>query len=264
MNSFFRQLIKILIAISTASLLFFWVYLQLTPVKTSSLNYFFNIGVGAVYLAVGAIALVCTLNNIERTMKSFLYIFGGGLIAWATASFIWGYYNIALHSEVPYPSLADYFFISYSLLMGMSFWYYFDIFKARITRSSLRDSMFIVVGIYLLIFFVLYRPTYNMNDPFIETVFNYLYPLLDSMILSLAVVAMRVEDQKHFSNTVPLVIAVLAQVVGDILFSYRTVNQTYWNGDVSDLFYLISGAFYFIAILKINRDFIHLMKTKHK
>lgn len=263
MNSFFRQLAKLLVSLSTIALIGFWVYLQWVPVKTTALNYYFNIGVGVLYMAVGVSALIFTLNAIDKTMKSFLYIFGGGLVSWALASFVWGYYNIALHAEVPYPSLADYFFIFYSLLMGMSFWYYFDIFKARITRASLRDSIFIVVGIYLLIFFVLYRPAYNMNDPFIETVFNYLYPLLDSMILSLAVVAMRVEDQKHFSNMAPFVIAVLAQVIGDILFSYRTVHQVYWNGDVSDLFYLMSGAFYFVTILKINKDFIQLMKTKH-
>lgn len=264
MNSFFRQLTKLLISFSTGALVIFWAYLQWLPVKTSALNYYFNIGVGALYMAVGAIALIFALSVVDRAMKSFLYIFGGGLVSWALASFVWGYYNIALHSEVPYPSLADYFFILYSLLMGMSFWYYFDIFKARITRRSLRDSIFIVVGIYFLIFFVLYRPTYDMNAPFIETVFNYLYPLLDSMILSLAVVAMRVEDKKHFSNMVPFVMAVLAQVVGDILFSYRTLHEIYWNGDVSDLFYLISGAFYFITILKINKDFIQLTKTKNK
>lgn len=255
---------KAFITLFSIGLLVLWVYLQTLPIKTAQINFFFNIGVGFVYLITGLIALNYTSKDVKKSMKTFLSIFGVGLISWAVASFIWGYYNIIVHMDIPYPSFADYFFILYSLLMGASFWFYFDIFKTKITKESLRDSLLIVSAIYFLIFFVLYKPSYEISMSFIEVVFNYLYPLLDATILSLAVIALRVEEYKNTTSTLTLVIAVLSQVIGDIIFSFRASSNSYWNGDISDLFFLISAIFYFISILRIHKDFIHILKKDSK
>lgn len=255
---------KAFITLFSIGLLILWAYLQTLPVKTAQINFYFNIAVGFVYLITGLIALNYSSRDIKKPMKNFLSIYGIGLISWGMASFIWGYYNLVVHMEIPYPSFADYFFILYSFLMGASFWFYFDIFKAKINRASLRDSFFIVSTIYFFIFFVLYKPSYEITAPWLEIVFNYLYPLLDATILSLAVIALRIEENKNVSSTLTLVVAVLSQVIGDIVFSFRMNNNSYWNGDISDLFFLISAIFYFISILRINKDFIHLSKPDSK
>jgi hypothetical protein len=264
MNDILKVSAKLSIAALSVGMLLFWVYLQFIPTKTQPINYYFNLGVGLIYLIVGAISLSSAAKDIKKPMKSFMNLYGLALISWAVASLVWGYYNLVLHTDVPYPSISDYFFILYSLLLGASFWFYFDIFQARITKSSLRDSLLIVVGIYFLIFFVLNKPAYDQSTPLIEVIFNYLYPLLDATVLSLAVVILRLEEKNNISNIIPLVLGVLAQVVGDILFSYRTANNLYWNGDVSDLFYLISGVLCFITILKLNIDFNQLLKQYKK
>jgi len=255
---------KAFITLFSIGLLVLWVYLQILPVKTAQINFFFNIGVGFVYLITGLVALNYTSIDVKKSMKIFLALFGTGLISWGVASFIWGYYNLILHMDIPYPSFADYFFIFYSLLMGASFWFYFDIFKTKITKTSLRDSLIIVSAIYFLIFFVLYKPTYELTTSPIEIIFNYLYPLLDATILSLAVIALRIEEYKNTSNTLTLVIAVLSQVIGDIVFSFQASTSSYWNGDISDLFFLISGIFYFISVLRVRNDFRYILKKDSK
>lgn len=257
---------KGLITIFSAGLLLLWVLLQYIGVMDLRINYLFNLLVAVLYLVVGATTLYgYTDSNITKqkaTMRSFLAFYGAALISWATASFIWSYYNFFLHTEVPYPSFADIFYILFSLLIGWSFWHYFDIFHARITKESLRDSILIIVGIYFLIFFVLYQPKYELDTPLLETVMNYLYPLLDATILSLAFVTLRLEKKEEITNTIYIVLAILSQVVGDILFSFRTANRTYWNGDISDLFFLLTAIFSFIGILKVKDGFIKILKNK--
>ncbi|MFZ2206809.1 MAG: hypothetical protein WA061_03890 [Microgenomates group bacterium] len=259
-----RTIAKIFITLFSIGLLVLWTYLQFISSKATQINFYFNIGVGLMYFITGLIALVYSLKDIKKPMKNFLSIYGFGLISWGIAALIWGYYNLVAHMDIPYPSYADYFFILYSLLMGASFWFYFDIFKTKINKTSLRDSFLIVSIIYFFIFFVLYKPSYELTAPWLEIIFNYLYPLLDATILSLAVIALRIEENKNVSSTLTLVVAVLSQVIGDIVFSFRMNNSSYWNGDISDLFFLISAIFYFISILRINKDFIHLSKPDSK
>lgn len=263
MEHFFKTLLKILIVFFSIGMVLFWVYLQFLPDKIQFINYYFNIGVGSLYLLVGFISFHYAFQNNKKPMQYFLTLYGMALVAWAFASFVWGYDNIVLHREIPYPSIADYFYVAYSLILGASFWFYFDIFQAKITKRTLRDSLLIVMGIYFLIFFVLNKPNYEATTPFIEVVFNYLYPLLDATILSLVVVAFRLEEKSKASNTLPLMLGILAQVIGDILFSYRSANNLYWNGDISDLFYLISGIFCFITLLQLRKDFSILQKQHH-
>jgi hypothetical protein len=220
--------------------------------------------VGCVYFSVGAMAFNYALSDIKPIMKHFLFSFGGALFFWSIAQFIWAYYNFIAHTEVPYPSLSDIFYIGYSILMGVAFWFYFDIFRVRLTRSSLRDSLIIVIGVYVTIFFVLYQPKYELTLPPLEIAANYLYPLLDATILSLAFISLRLESKEEASNTFFIVLAVLLQVVADILFSYRTANGLYWNGDVSDLFYLFSGIASIIGISQIYKSFINQLRVYKK
>lgn len=256
---------KGLIAIFSAGLLVLWVLLQYIGVMDIRINYLFNLLVGVLYLVVGATTLYgyidTKIDKQKVAMRSFLSFYGAALISWAAAAFIWSYYNFFLHTEVPYPSFADAFYLLFSFLLGWSFWHYFDIFHAEITKESLRDSILIIVGVYFLIFFVLYQPKYELDTPLLETVLNYLYPLLDATILSLAFVTLRLEKKEEITNTIYVVLAILSQVIGDILFSFRNSNRTYWNGDISDLFFLLTAIFSFIGILKVKDGFLKLHKN---
>ncbi len=246
---------KVFISLFSFGLLFFWIYLQFFDDKSQTLNYLFNLFVGFTYLFVGLMTFNYALAEIKPKMKHFLYAYGAALLAWAVAQFIWAYFNFIVKAPVPYPSIADIFYVIYSLLLGLAFWFYFDIFHARITKASIRDSFIILIGVYLTIFFVLFRPQYGLSLPPLEIATNYMYPLLDAMVLSLAFVALRVEKKEEVGNTIYVVIAVFLQVVGDILFSFRSANKLYWNGDISDLFFLLSGIASIVAIVSINKSF---------
>lgn len=264
MNAGIRTFSRILTILFSVALVFFWIYLQFSGSREQNINYLFNLLVAVLYLFVGLLAIPLTRNGIKSSMYSFLLLYGGAFISWAMASFIWAYFNFILHTDVPYPSIADIFYILFTVLLGWSLWFYFDIFHAKITRNSIRDSFFIIIGVYFVIFFVLYQPKYELGTPLLEVILNYLYPLLDATVLSLAFVTLRLEIKEEVPNTLFIVIAILSQVAGDILFSFRVSNRTYWNGDISDLFFLLTAIFSFIGIMKVKKGYENLLEIRNK
>lgn len=244
-------LFEVFFFILSLGLIFWWATLQYFDLKNTINNYRFNIGVGAFYLMAGGMSVYIGVKNKLMPYKKFFQYFGYGLISWSLGAFIWGYFNIVTKSEIPYPSIADIFFFFYSFFIGAAFWHYFDVFKAHITRHSVRDSLIIIVGVYFLIFFVLYQPTYDLTLPFIEVAANYLHPLTGALILSFAIVFLRIRDNRSDWSILGIIISLVFQVSADILFSYRTSNGLYWNGDISDFLYLISAITVVFGLLTI-------------
>ena len=90
----------------------------------------------------------------SREGKYYLYLVAG-LALWACAHSIWAYYELGLGIETPYPSIADFFWLSGYIFLSYHFYHSFRVWKqARIIR--LRSLFISVISTSVLIGLLIY------------------------------------------------------------------------------------------------------------
>ncbi len=229
------------------------VYLIKSPLRTSPFNYGFNILTGVIYLMGGVAGLYYRKRlPINAPLYNAIVCLSYGLIMWATAAFIWGYYNIFLHIDSPYPSIADIFYLAFTLFASMGVLNLLHGIKAPISPKNIIESTIIMIFTYITIVIVIAQPTITSDTPILTTFLNFIYPLSDAFIFSFALIAVNVTGGDKISKPLMFLLAgLLLQVVADLLFSYRTINGTYWNGDMSDMVFCASGFILSASIISL-------------
>ena len=228
--------------------------LQLTVNHATSWNFLYNAAYGIIYFASGLYGMFHGLK-IGKTspLSKTLLLVGLGLLSYGTALFIWVYYNLALQIEIPYPSLTDVFFVLFTPLVAIGFFLFVRFFKNLTTASHVRDAVIIFIFSSALIFYIV-RPDLNAEMSAAQLFLTIFYPFGDVILLSLALLAIRIGVGRIQSSLLVLTLASILQTVGDTLFTTRTAQKMYWNGDISDLFYTLSAFAFGLALILIKEQ----------
>jgi len=239
------------------------VYLFFLPIKTTTGNYLFNVAVSFFFLVGGMLAWFyiyrCKLTCVFG--KAMLWI-GGAQISYAIAGFFWAYYNLILHIDIPYPSLADVFYLLFPLGVALGSLHLMEMAHVRITHQGIRDSSIVIITTYICVFFLFYQPDLSSNLPWQTVVFNLFYPLTDALLISLAFILIRVIRGSFLIPSLFLTMSLIVMSVGDMLFSYRNTHGLYWNGDISDVLFLVSGYLMMSAIFLLVQTAEQISKKR--
>lgn len=233
-------------------LIVFWsISLYKLGLRDSSLNYLINVGYSTLFFA-STILLASGLGSVADFYKrrSILF-FGLACTSFGIGLVIWASYNIILKVEIPFPSVGDIFFLADYLLAFMGAYYYLLSLKVPINKLFIFDSGVILVQWIIVISaifnFIIKPESKNLLAQIINTV----YPLGSSLLVAMAVIALRINISKTKLPLTFLILAFISSTIADILFSYRTNVGAYWNGDISDVMFATKALFYFLAISKM-------------
>jgi hypothetical protein len=236
----------------------YWeIQLQFNPLKDTIWNYSFNLAIAAFYL-VAAVAAFWSLRNLRPTQAShsILRYLGAAAAFWAIAFAIWAAYNLVLEREVPYPSLADAFFILAYPFLGLALWKLHISYGTRPTDRTIGEAMVMVAISAALIFVFLNRPDVSADLGLTKNLLNVAYSLGDVLLLTMAFLQLRSGQAAKYPGLYLLVIFLLLQVAADALFSYRNNASIYWNGDIADLYFATSGLVFALTLIngKLLKD----------
>lgn len=243
MNSRLQKPASILLLVLGAIILVWDALLFLSPVKTTIWNYYYNAGYALLYLFGAGIGMFGAMRVSTKTTigKALLYL-GLGQAAYAIGLIFWVYYNLIVHTDVPYPSLADGFFLlGFIPFMTIGCLYVLTIYHQILSPRRLIEAGLIFVVVGAIVFGFLNTPDISSGVTPAAKFFNILYPFGDSILLTLAFLALRASGGKLQAVLLLLVIGFFFQVSGDLIFSYRTSQELYWNGDIADVCYTLSA-----------------------
>src|SRR3989344_1295996 len=220
-----------------------WIYLQSFSTHQTTLNFLFNGGYGLLYL-LGAVvglrgAFKFSLDKAEG--KGFLFL-GLSLLFYAIGQYIWLYYNLVLLVDSPFPSLADIPFTLFYPFAAFGLWELLKTFESVVSPRMIWEGVAILALSAGLTFFVFNKPDLSPNTSLIERFFNIAYPLGDTLLITLALVSLRIYVGKIYAGFRILIVGLTIETVADFIFLSRSGSGTYWNGDLSDLLYSV-GAF---------------------
>jgi hypothetical protein len=180
----------------------------------------------------------------------FLYAF-----LWFAAETTWGIYEVVLHVDVPYPSVADLFYLAAYLPaflgMGQFLWFF------RKGFTPLKLAVAALSGLLIVCFssVVLLHPLIVESADILTKLFDIGYQLLDTLLIVFAVMMTIVLGKGRFANDwLWITLALILQGAADIAFGYGTLMGWYFSGHPLELVYLY-------GYLALGLGFVHQTRS---
>lgn len=204
------------------------------------------------------------LNNMFGKTLGGLSV---GLLSWGIGMIIWNYYMFYTNIEIPYPSVADVFFIS-----SFGFWLYCVYYLSKIIgiRVELKSKkgrlIFTIVGLFsLVISYYLQiviaiggiQKISGLNQ---QLFLSLLYPFVDTIMLivisTVYVLSLKYLKGWYKKPTRILFVGFLLNYSADFFFSLTTTQGTYFNGHFVDLIFLTAMMVltYTISVWELSDD----------
>jgi hypothetical protein len=164
-----------------------------------------------------------------------------GVILWALAEITWEFYEVVLKITVPYPSVADLFWLSGYIPIYVALSIAYRTFQAKSSRQQKIAIILVALLFAAASISVVIVPIVQSFDPtkLLESLINLAYPLADSALFILTLMIVVAMEKGRFSLTWRLFgIGLMFEAIGDLTFFYATWNGLYYPGDQLNL---ISG-----------------------
>jgi hypothetical protein len=233
-----------------------FLFLQSQPDKETYLNYLINPAIAFIYGFAGFTSFTAGRSiGPATTIGKGLQSIGLGSFSYAIALLTWTIYTFFLGTSIPYPSLADIFFILFipGILYGTL--QLLTLYGSAFTLNAMLKSVFIAGTAFSVIFYFVVLPTLSKDVPLPEIFFDILYPISDFILMLIATVGITLSGGTYRKSLTLLSCGLLCQVAGDFFFSYRTSHSLYWNGDIADYFFTLSAFLLVLSILKILKTY---------
>ena len=193
----------------------------------------------AAAVAATAAAVFAGLASVRSTgrMRLSWFLIGAGLAAWAAAEVIWSTCEVILGQEVPFPSIADIWYLGAvpPLLAGVVLLGSASRILAR-ARTAL-DGIALVLAVSALVWRLVLLPTYSDSEAtLIEKAVGGAYPLTDLVLFFGLVVALSHNRGGRAGLALWLFSAGMGIfLLGDIAFAYLSLSDSYATGSIIDV-----------------------------
>ena len=200
-------------------------------------------------LSLGAIAAIAVGMLRYRPERRLAWaLFAVGLVLWTLGDAYWDAYSWFLHTEAPFPSIADVAYVAgYPLMIAATF--VLARGRARPRLADVLDSAVVAVGAWILTWALLVEPLFSQSGlTTAGMVVTEATPVLD-VILLVGVVQLAL--RKGFENPALrlLVVGIAFQVVTDVAYSYLTLKDAYTNGMFVDAGWIVAYGLFGVAAL---------------
>lgn len=215
-------------------------------------NFLYNIVYGLLYFFAAAI---CFYGYKRLGSKGRLAhacrLWGYGMLVWGLGLVVWTYYNLGAGQEVPYPSLADVFFVAFYPLLALGIMHLHSFStQEKSNYFSLANAPVAIIATFVVLVF-LRQPELSAELPLLERATNVAYSLGDAFLLSVAFGNLPAIVHGLKKAYWWLIASLFVLTAADILFSYRTATETYWNGDISDVLFTIFPVVFSIGVIRM-------------
>jgi len=180
--------------------------------------------------------------------------FSFGMTFWFLGETVWAIFALILNVEIPYPSMADAFWLAGYFPLFIAIHLYLRLFKPALVKKMYFFSVAVVSLVSIGLLAMLVPPIIAAEEDVLTLSISLAYPVLDLILFSLTILGLLVFTMAKLKVKIEgawflINAGILMNVIGDMLFSYTTAFDTYFNGHPLELaFYcgyiLFSLAFY--------------------
>jgi signal transduction histidine kinase len=199
-----------------------------------------------IILSIWALSRADKIQDISKKSLFFLVL---SFVSWFAAEQTWNLYEHVLAID-PYPSIADFFYISAPILMFISLIIFLQSQRSKIKKT---DVIFAnVVSILILIPMLVITFQSNSETEFFEITVAMIYPIVDTALLIPAIIAIlfSLRGEKN-SFWAMILIGIIIFVIADDLFLFLVIYDGYYDGNPVDILWLSSYIVWTFAIYNL-------------
>ena len=258
---------KVLVVIYVLTSLFWFYFLVISGHNVHGLGYYFQIPLAIIPLVGGIFGIknAQKWGGFKSVMGKSVMALSLGVFTWGIGMIFWNYYIFIERIEVPYPSLADAFFI-----LSWPLWSYgmFELSRATGAKFGLRDKdgklllllipVFVAVISYYLLFVIARGGEFDTSSGGLKFFFDLFYPIGDIVILSVTALVYSLSRKflggKYKPVIIILFIGFVLNYITDFTFSYTTTVETYFNGHYVDFMFSTTISILSLAMSQFNPE----------
>jgi len=184
------------------------------------------------------------------------FYFTLGLFLWFIGEAIWAGYTLILSVELPYPSIADAFWIGGYVPFFIGLYVYVKLFGHALTKKAVAITMLVAAVLTVLVSVALLTPVLEVEEDLTKIIMDFAYPILDLALLSTALLGLIIFWKGKLRKSWLLInAAILMNVCADILFSYTTAQGMYYCGHMLDVLFDLAYLFFLMAFYVHTKEF---------
>ena len=189
----------------------------------------------------------------DRFTRVWLYV-AVGLFLWVLGEITWSVYELVLLVSVPYPSVADVFWIAGYLPLVVALLLYIAPFKDALSLKSVLSAVAVALLTDVAVFVVLIGPVFGPGADAATRLFDFAYPVLDMVLLGVSIAGMFLFLPGRISRFwVWLNLGFISTVIADIIFSYSSALGTYYDGHPLELLYFLGDSAILLGLYEHTR-----------
>jgi len=200
-------------------------------------------------------------DKIGSRLSKIWLCFTLGMLLWFLGEFGWAVYTMVLNVEIPYPSIADAFWLIGYVPLFIALLLYVQMFQPAISVKMFSVTGTIVAGLSVMAFSPLMTSVLveASQQDFVTLSISLAYPSLDLILFLEAVLGLLVFTVTRLKGRIGVAwalmnAAILANVIADMAFSYTTLNGTYYNGHPLELLFHMGYLSFALAFYVHTRE----------
>ncbi len=212
-----------------------------------------------------------TLASLAAALKSFhtayhqqksnqraaWLCYGVAALSWFVGMVIWNFYELAAGITVPFPSIADGFFMSFApmFVMGTVF-FRLEVPNARFTLIQIGNLGIILSAIAMVVVIILYIPIKMSGQSTTFVGVSVAYPVLYSLAFFFALFCFWYYSWQHYHHVFGLLLGSLfLHAVTVVLYSFELLGESYDALNYINVYWLAAFALQYLAANE--QDFLH-------
>jgi hypothetical protein len=234
-------------------MIIFWLGLYLSGIKDNLINRFWGLSIDFLALFGGVLGILVAKQwgNFKSMVGRGILFLSSGIVVWSLGNFIFSYYVFFQNVSIPYPSVADIFFIGALPLWMIGMFYFAKASGVQFgLKSNFRRSFLFVVPImtsiasYYLLVVVARAGLVTNGGGVIKVFFDLAYPIGDTIIATIALLVYSLSF-KYLGGKfkIPVIFILLGFVLmffADFAFSYTTTLGIYYGGSAVDPLFVVA------------------------
>ncbi|MFY3741546.1 MAG: hypothetical protein HMLIMOIP_002003 [Candidatus Nitrosomirales archaeon] len=207
----------------------------------ASQNYFGNIlrPILAAVATTLALIVVCRQKLSGIFGRSYAFL-AGGLVLYLIAEVLWGYFSIGLGIEVPFPSLADTFWLAAYGPFGYGL---FSLFRLYSKQGKSQMKALAVVSLSVAAFSSYYilqlLSVSDLTEPdaAIAVAISIAYPILDSILIIPALLVILSSGKGYLTSVPWIFVSWIFTAIADGIFGFTAVTSIAGDISIWNVFY---------------------------
>ncbi|MBS7623721.1 hypothetical protein KEJ39_08670 [Candidatus Bathyarchaeota archaeon] len=195
--------------------------------------------------AFSLVALLSSLYTVKRygsvrakgIVRCFLWLTVAYFL-WFLGEATWSFYVLCLGMSVPYPSIADIFWLAGYPSILFAMFVYLRPFRQAVDSKRLASALVISAILTAATVMFLVAPVLQGSIEPVEQVIDFAYPIFDVALLFSSILGILAFAGGKIGRTwYCLAIGAAFMAIADIMFSYTAALGVYYEGHPLELFY---------------------------